>query len=159
MATPALSSRLGTLLASAFLVTVLGSPASADVTLSTSQPSYEVGEVVSFALANDTKWIIHLDWWPGWVITDSLTTRVAPCGIIPTVIDIYPGGRETSQWDQRNCWDGSEAQVSPGRYCLHFGYRSECCPYETFSLQAWFTIGLVPVEASTWGQIKARYRE
>jgi hypothetical protein len=135
---------------------VLGDPPEADITLSLSQPSYEVGDTVSFTLANQTEWVIQLPAWPPWRITDSLGVTLAPCGVVPIIVEFHPGRSDYWEWNQLTCWDGP--QVPQGRYRLSVDYWSECCPGENFSVEAWFTIGMVPVEPTTWGRVKAVFR-
>ena len=152
MAIPSLSSHPGMWLASVVAL-VLGTRAEADVTLSLSAESYEVGEVVSFVLQS-TEWVIQLPSAPGWVISDSLSC-VAPCYIVPIVIDLYPGVPYDWEWNQENC---DKLQVPPGRYRLRFGYWCEECPVYENSIEAWFTIGVVPIEPASWGRIKTIFR-
>jgi hypothetical protein len=137
------------------LALVVGVRAKADVTLSLSAPSYEVGEVVSFVLTNQTEWMIQLPQGPGWTIRDSLGAYVAPCKITPAVIDMYPGWSFDWDWDQRDC---QELQVPPGRYRVKIDYSCDGCPIYDNSVESWFSIGMVPTEPASWGRLKATFR-
>jgi hypothetical protein len=125
------------------------------VKLVLSAPSYELGDLVSFSVTNESKSLVHLynAYW--WQITDSLGTWLDPCEQIPIVIDLHPGYSFAANWGQTTCGEGS--QVRPGRYRIAVPYYFECCPGER-SVEAFFDIGLSPVEPATWGGIKATFR-
>ena len=146
------------LIAAMVLLVALAVRSEAEVRLTMSQPTYSVGEHVRFILRNDTKAMIHVMSWPGWNMWDSVGTRVAPCLFSQIVLDIHPGGAVSGGWDQLNCWDESQLQVPPGRYRVRYGYISECCPGESYSVETWFTIGVAPVEPASWGRIKSLFR-
>jgi hypothetical protein len=146
---------LDRLLVSLALLLMLSPSVHADVTLTMSKPSYALGEEVSFVLANDTKWTIVLSYGPGWSISDSLT-HFAPCSVVPIMWDFLPGWTDRFEWDQRDCFDGT--QVPAGRYRVIIGYQCDECPVYSNVLETWFTIGTVAVEPTSWGRIKAILR-
>jgi hypothetical protein len=135
----------------AALVAPTGARAGDNVELRISKPAYEVGERVSFTLANDSAWNIQVfdGFW--WRILDSAADRSDPCQSIPIMIDVLPTGWLDGDWDQIDCMSG--VQVPKGRYRVVVDYQSECC-LKSLQVEAAFEIGLSPVEPTTWGRVK-----
>ena len=141
------------ILTAALLTALPIAAAGSDVELAMSASRYEVGELVSFSVTNQSKWLVTLynGYW--WHITDSEGTRLDPCDVqLPIEIDLYPGYSAAGNWGQTTC--GEPSQVLPGRYRIVVPYYSDCCPGGQ-SVEALFDIGMTPVEPATWGGIKA----
>jgi hypothetical protein len=140
----------------AFLTLTLATRADAEVRLRLSQPVYAIGEPVSFTLSNESKWVITLPNAIGWWRVHNVQQDpIGGCTVQPTTFDLHPGYSISDSWDQVHCIEG--VQVPPRSYLLTVDYTSECCPGEFRSITVLFRIGVVPVEALTWGRIKANF--
>jgi hypothetical protein len=135
----------------------LGARAEADVILFPSQPSYDVGERVEFTLVNATEHVLSFPQATWWKIHDSQGELVEGCEVAPTELEMAPGDSHTWYWDQVHC--AKETPVPPGRYRLNASYGSECCPGQTFAIEAYFDIGAAPVAPASWGRIKALFEQ
>ena len=133
----------------------LGARAEADVILFPSQANYAVGQRVEFSLVNATEHVISFPNTTWWQIHDSLGNLVEGCDVTSPGLEVAPGDSHTWSWDQIDC--NKEVPVPAGRYRLNASYGSECCPGETFAIEAYFDIGTAPVAPASWGRIKAAF--
>ena len=139
----------------ALLALAFGARAEADILLLPSESYYEAGERVDFALINNSKDTITLPSATWWQITDDGGDVVDGCDAFPQEHEVQPGDFVEGWWDQVSC--ANDNPVPQGLYRIDVTYASECCPGETFAIEAYFDIGTAPVAPASWGRIKAAF--
>jgi hypothetical protein len=149
------SSILSCVFAVASLAPVSLAQAETGVVLALSSPGYQVGEDVRFTVTNKSEQTIWLPSLTSWRIRDSEGLVMAPCFELPLMVELPPGRSWSSAWNQEDC---GEEQVPQGRYFLEVVYRWDETWGDDQYIEASFDIGMVPIYASTWGQVKASFR-